>query len=214
MEADLASTAKAQLRRASAVALWAGAQLVALAVAAAGVHLWPHQPEPPESLALAELVVVQMTTAALLFPRLFFDRFTTAVAIALILPFQALAGLLSATRWGVVAETAGTTAVWVGGLAALASACRRPRDARVAQPLAVLITIGGPLLFYARAEALAAAGGSPPSPERYGPLTAVITLTTDAPVEPAFLLAVGVPLVSAGIFAATRFTQPSVGGAT
>ena len=190
------------------MAVWAGVQCVPIAAAAAGFRLWPHHPDPPESLALAELAAVQVVAASLWFSVLFADVRVAAIAVTLLVPFDAVAGLLSSVPTGVVAWTAGFVGVWVSGLAGWAHVSRSARARPALTAVAITLTVGGALLFYTRAESAAGNGSAEPHRDRHGPLTAAIGVTLgDTPTAPAWAVVV-VPLFStivvASIAAASR----------
>ena len=163
--------------RTSAVALWSVVQCAALTPAAAGVHLWPRQPDPPESLALAELVGVQIVAAALLFPLILTDGTTLLVNLALIVPLQHLAGLLSAAPPATIWSATGFVGVWLIGLAGWARLARGDLAQSWLTTAATLLTVGGAVLWYVRAEAVAQAAGPLPDPLRFGPLMAGVAQT-------------------------------------
>lgn len=166
------------MSRPAAIALWSALQCVALLVAAAGVRLWPHPPDPPESLALPVLVTVQIVSAALLFPDLFADRTTASVSLAVVAPALFCAGVLSATPPARVTELLTYVAVWMIGLSAWAQLARTVAVRAAAVCGALILSVGGALLWYVRVEAAAQTGVPPPDPIRYGPLTAAVALST------------------------------------
>lgn len=135
-----------------ALLLWCGIQIGALALAAGGVRLWAHHPDPSESLAVDELLVAQMLGAALLFPTLFRDGATTLACLAVLLPFDALAGVLSPYSARGLCAAAGWVALWCVGLATW-----RPLVSKQTQPawLAASLSIAAmpPLIAYAATEA-------------------------------------------------------------
>ena len=182
--------------RASAVALWAGLQTAALAATAGGVHLWPHHPDPPESLAVAEMVAVQVVAAALLFPVLFADGVAAAVAIAITVPFDALAALLSATPTRSLLEPAGYVILWMVGLTGWARAIRRPTTVAFSTAVTTAATICGGLLLYGRAETAATAGLPSPNPTHFGPLTTAIALAAGSPADASAWIITGLPLIA------------------
>ena len=163
--------------RPSAVVLWAAVQCLPLLAASAGVRIWPHQPDPPESLALAELVAVQIVAAALLFPLVLADGPTLVVNLALTLPLMQLAGLMSAARQSTIFQLTAFTGLWLVGLSGWAQLGRSDLARSCASAAAMLLTLGSALLWYVRVEAAAQAGTPNPDPARYGPLLAGIRLT-------------------------------------
>ncbi len=169
--------------RPAAITVWIGCQTLVLLAAAAGVRLWSRQPGPPESLALSELVGVQIVAAALLFPVVLADGRTLVVNLSLIVPMQQLAGLLSAVPQAVVLRSTAFVAVWVVGLAGWARTARTDRARTAAVVAATLLSVGGALIWYDRAEAAAESAAELPDPLRYGPLMSGVTGATTASAE-------------------------------
>jgi hypothetical protein len=158
--------------RTSAVALWAGVQCAALIAAAVGIHLWPHQPDPPESIALAEMVSVQVVAAALLFPVVCAGTATLAINLAVMAALQQLAGLLTVTPEPRVLSTTAFAGVWIVGLAGWARLARGGLAQSCATAMATVLSLGGALLWYVTAEAASQGGSPPPDALRFGPLVA------------------------------------------
>ncbi len=196
--------------RTSAVVLWSAVQCAALVLAAAGVHLWPHHPDPPESIALAELVTIQVFASALLFPVLFADGANWVVSVALLIPMEQLAGLLSAAPEAVMWMESGYVALWVVGLAGWARLARSDLTRACLTAAATLLSLGGCLLWYVAAEAAAQAGRSTPDPSDYGTLMASVMLS--ATCRPPHLVAwtvAGSPLLTSLAAAAWIRTRPT-----
>jgi hypothetical protein len=183
--------------RALAVAVWALPQAATIGAAAWGWRAWPRQPDPTESLALPELVAVQVIAAALMFPRIFADRVAVVVCLALIGPLDQLAGALSAAPPAAIWRSGLLVAVWVLGLAAAARVARGPTAASLATCAAVLLSLGGGLLYYGRAEVAAAAELPPPNPSHFGPLVAGSSQAAGYPPSAQTWILAAVPLIAA-----------------
>jgi hypothetical protein len=166
--------------RASAVALWSSIQCAALLSAATGVRLWPHHPDPPESLALPELVAAQMVGASLLFQLVVPDLPSLMVNLALSVPFLQLAGLLSDAPQDVVWAVTAFVGLWVGGLSGWSQLTRGEPKRAWLICLAGALTVGGVLVWYVRVEAVAQNGGPPPCLAAFGPLLVAVGLSTGA----------------------------------
>ena len=162
------------------------------------MRLWPHHPNPPESLALPEVIGVQIAAAALLFPVAFTDGATLLVNLALIAPMQQLAGLLSAAPQRQIWVSTAFVALWVAGLGGWAKLARSELSRTGAVCLATLLTLGWVLLGYARAEAMAQLGRPPPNLFWFGPLAAAVAQATlSAHVNASWVWVVdAVPLLS------------------
>ena len=166
---------KGQVR--AAVGLWAASQGVALAAAAGGVHLWPHHPNPPESLALTEVVAVQAVVAGLAYSSLFVDATSLVVNVTLAIAFDGAASLLSTTPAATVVRCGLWSCLWIVGLAGWSRGVRRQAAQSCLTALAVLATLGGALLFYGSAESAAIAGQPTPDFSRFGPLVGGIGIS-------------------------------------
>jgi hypothetical protein len=98
------------------VAIWALVQLALLGIGATGFPLWAHHPLPRESLALPELLCGQILIIAMLFPLLGISAWAIAINLMLMLPFDALAGLLSSTPRVSMLRGFGAAGLWLLGL--------------------------------------------------------------------------------------------------
>ncbi len=134
------------------VLLWVVPQAAAIGLAAANVPLWAHHPWPRTSLAVDELVVVQMVTAALLFPLVFKTLWTTVACLAVTLPFDAAAQLLAVAPPVPTATAAAWVAVWCIGLHFWAVAYEKSHLSSW-MIVAVVIAAFPTLLIYAGLEA-------------------------------------------------------------
>jgi|GEM_PF-1321957 len=132
--------------------LWLLSQLGALALSAGGVRFWARMPQPTTSLAVHEMLVVQVAAAALLFPLLFARRRNTLIAAASIWPMLLLAKMLGDEPTHAVAASGAFVTLWMLALAMLAQIPRSDRARRVAATINLLWTFGGPLLIYLHAE--------------------------------------------------------------
>src|SRR5688572_26728734 len=80
------------------LSVWLGAQLVALAIGAAGAKLSARFPEPPSSIALHEMLCTQLLVATLLFPWLMGGGWRmVVVVVATMWPFILLAATVAET---------------------------------------------------------------------------------------------------------------------
>lgn len=158
-----------------AVVVWGTVNCVALVAGATGVHLWPHQPDPPGSIALPEMVGVQIVAGAALFPMAMRGSAAVVVNLALVVPMQLLAATLSAAPPHVVARTAPFTTLWLLGLAGWAKLAKGDLMRSCLTAVALLLTLGGVLLWYVSAETAAQTGRPAPLPQYFGPLLAAVS---------------------------------------
>jgi len=136
---------------APALFVWLLIQLFGLALAAARVQLSAHFPRPAESLAIDEMLVVQIAAAGMLFPWLLRSR---ARAIAVVLtagPMLQLAATLASMPGSLVMLLWAYVACWCVPLAAWRFVLGR-RFALLGVAVANLLTLGGAAMWYLRAE--------------------------------------------------------------
>jgi len=135
------------------VFLWIVLQLLTLVLAALKTPYSLHFPAPEERMALEEMLVMQIGAAAMLFPLLLEDPQTAAAVIIASWPFTILAGTLSAQMapWKIAAPMVAVTA-WLCGLCAWLQVIRTHRARLMGVAVATGLALGGPLLWYLRAE--------------------------------------------------------------
>ena len=131
--------------------VWLSPQLLSLLLSAARIPLSAHPPRSIESLALAQLAVVQIVAAAMLAPMLFR---TLAGIVAIILtaaPMLQLAEFLSSSS---INETAAQYLLLANWLVALSLICLslRERDRAWLTAIATTWSLGGVLVAYLHAE--------------------------------------------------------------
>jgi hypothetical protein len=134
------------------VAAWLAVQLAALALSAGRVPLSARFPRVAEELAVDVMLVAQVTAASLLFPLLLRDARALAVAVLTALPFLQLAGYLAGTPTPRLARAAAYLVVWLIALGLWRRALSSRAAALYGVAVASAIAVGGPILWYARAE--------------------------------------------------------------
>jgi hypothetical protein len=144
------------------VAIWGLLQLALLGIGASEFPLWAHHPLPRESLAIQELVCGQTLFIAMLFPILGHSGWAMAVNLALMLPFDELAGLLSNTPQGVITRFVAVAGLWLAGLASWHLWFKDDRVYQTVLVAAVLFTAGGAFIDYCRWESSFAEGQTNP----------------------------------------------------
>jgi len=143
---------------ARALALWLAIQLLALLLAAIRTPYSNHFPQPPEQMALEEMLIVQITAAALLFPLLMGNAATGTAAVIVSWPLTLLAGFLSAQVNALkIVCPAALVSLWMGGLGIWLYILPTQRTRFFGVAVATALALGGPLLWYLRA----AFGGGP-----------------------------------------------------
>jgi hypothetical protein len=153
---------------------WLVLQGAALALAGARVPLSAHYPQAGERLAIDLVLAAQIGGAAALFPMLMRDRRTAAVTFSATWPFIAFAALLSALPAGRSMLVAAYVTAWLVVLGLWNAGLNSSKWRGIASAVALLMTIGGALLWYLRVEFAGPGGGIPPADGRYGPLVAAI----------------------------------------
>jgi len=129
-----------------------------LGIGACGFPLWAHHPLPRESLAFPELLCGQILILSMLFPILTQIGWLLAINLALMVPFDELAGLLSNTPQTIIAKCGCSVGLWMVGLAGWRMALKDYRSYLFVIMVALLFTAGGAVADYLRWEATAAAG--------------------------------------------------------
>jgi len=132
--------------------LWLAVQLLSLFAAASRFAYTPRFPAAGERLAVEQLVTVQLAASALLFPWLLGDVGTAVAAVLSGGAFVAFAGALAAAPVGAAARAGGYVAVWATSLAVFRFELRSVRSQLIASSIIASLVLGGPLLWYLRAE--------------------------------------------------------------
>jgi hypothetical protein len=160
--------------------VWIALQLAALTVGALQMPLSARYPVPAERLALHVMLVVQVSSAALLFPSLMRTWGMSVMAIAVSWPFVQLAGHLSGHSAGVVVASAVYLSGWLGVLAAWRGMLRSERAQLAGAAVAVTLSLGGALLWYLRVEFTSAVDGSGLARwSMLGPVTGVLSIVIE-----------------------------------
>jgi hypothetical protein len=133
------------------VTTWAGVQMLAIMLAVSGLPIWAHHPYPRTSLALNELMAVQMIASTLLCPILAATWGTILVNIAVGLAFTELAGLLGNDPQAAVINVWLFVSLWEFGLCGLVRQLKQGGKIYVVC-IAILVVGGGVLIQYLRLE--------------------------------------------------------------
>ena len=134
------------------VVAWLAVQLTALALSAGRVPLSARFPHVAEELAVHVMLVAQIGAASLLFPRLLRDARALAIAVHTTLPFLQLSGYLAGTPLPRLALAATHVVLWLVALVLWRGALRSRAAALPGVAVASALALGGPILWYARAE--------------------------------------------------------------
>jgi hypothetical protein len=167
------------------LALWLSLQFIALLPPTLHIPLSDNFPRPIERLALDEMLIVQITAAALLFPMLFKTVSTTAALVACTWPFLQLAAILSATPVQPLLLAALYLAMWMTALALINSALHGNRARMRAVTLATSFTLAGPLLSYLSRE-FASNDRAPKLITALNPLLCALRISRNDKIAPLF----------------------------
>jgi len=154
--------------------VWLLVQIGALALAAGRVPLAARYPSTGERYALYLLLGAQVGFAALLFSWLLRDLYAAVLAIASCWPALALAVMLSALKPGALLIAGGFVTLWLAVLTAWRFALRSERWQLIATAVASTWAIGGPVVWYMRAEFNSPMQTSPNPGPFFGPLTGAL----------------------------------------
>jgi hypothetical protein len=153
---------------------WLLVQVGALALAAGRVPLAARYPSTGERYALDLLLGAQVGFAALLFPWLLRDLFAAELAIASCWPALALAVMLSAFKPGTLPIVGGYVTLWLAVLTAWRFALPSEKSQLIGSAVAATWAIGGPVVWYMRAEFNSPMQTSPNPGPFFGPLTGAL----------------------------------------
>jgi hypothetical protein len=148
-------------------------QLSALTLAASRIPLSAHYPQPIERLAAAQVLIAQITTAALLFPVLLRDWRHCAFCVIAVCPMLCLAALLGENPPFNIAVASTYVILWLTTLTLWRQLLLQPRWQYLALAIITLWTFGGPVLSYLHAE-YGSDSGTTPWTFASGPLGAAL----------------------------------------
>jgi hypothetical protein len=134
------------------VCAWLIVQMLGLLPAVMSAPLSARFVDPPERLALHEMLIVQVCAAGLLFPILLPDLRCTLAIMLTTLPFAQAAGLLSIQPMTRVAAGAAFVLLWLAALSAWSGVLTSGRWAMAGVAAANVLTIGLPILDYLQIE--------------------------------------------------------------
>lgn len=171
-------------------------QLASLALSASQARLSDDYPRPATTVALQQMVSVQIAAAALLSPWLLRSWPALMVVLAGTLPYVQLASFLTATAMRYALWVMACVALWLLVLCTINLLIRGGRWRMICSALALLWALGGPLLIYLRLEFTSSApisSGAIASLQG-GPIISAFWLSSRQPS-----LAVLAPLLVAGL---------------
>jgi hypothetical protein len=135
-----------------AMALWLAVQIGALALSAFRIPLAIGLPPAAEQSALAVMLVIQVSAAALLSPLLLATRRQTFIAIAVLWPMGELASFLADAPLPRAALGEAYVSAWLLTLSLWVWTINQTKSAALLPAVAAMLSIGGPILWYLRAE--------------------------------------------------------------
>ena len=128
--------------------LWLSCQLIAVALTAGRFPLWAKHPPTGESLALQALLIIQLTSSALLFPILVHTIQGTAATIASGWPFALASAALSSTPTAHVYLAESYVSLWLIALYLWRVAFRSTRAIATVHATAICFVLSGPIYRY------------------------------------------------------------------
>jgi len=137
---------------AAALVIWLATQLVALGLCACRTMLWARAPRAGEQLALFVMLAMQIAMSALLFPHLLGNLRSTIPALATALPMAQLAAYLSDAPATHLALGELYVWTWMMGLHLCSRLLPNPWSKLLGIGIASMLTLGGPVLWYLRAD--------------------------------------------------------------
>lgn len=162
---------------AAGIVIWLALQLAALSVSAGRVPLWARAPRADEQSALALMLAVQVAASALMFPHLLGTIGSAVLAIASSWIMGLLASFLSdASAESLIAGEA-YVSVWLVSLLIWNKALCVRNEKLIGTAIAGMISIGGPVLWYLRADFSTSAPPSFNSLSAYGPICGAVWQT-------------------------------------
>lgn len=132
--------------------LWLGLQLLSLLLAAMRLPLSANFPQPAERLASDWMAITQVVAVSLLFGLLFRSVRGTTLIVVCSWPMLQLAGFLAGTPPDRLLLAGLYITCWLLAMASLSYVFRSNKLQLYAAALTGAITLGGPLLWYIRAE--------------------------------------------------------------
>ena len=154
--------------------VWLAVQLVALALAAAGIPLAAKWPRPAEGLAPHVMLAAQISAAALLFPYLLRDWHTTAVTVASAWPLLLIAAVLASAPLDRAALAGIYVTAWLIALMVWRAGLPETAGRSIGVSVAAIVAIGSAALWYLQSEY--GSDGSPGPPAALGPVTSSLGL--------------------------------------
>jgi hypothetical protein len=153
---------------------WLLLQVGVLALAAGRVPLAARYSSTGERHALDLLMAAQVGLASLLFPWLLRDISAAVMAIASCWPALALAVMLSALKPAALLIAGGYVTLWLAVLTAWRFALASERSQMIGTAVAATWAIGGPVVWYLRAEFNSPMQSAVSPGPFFGPLTAAV----------------------------------------
>lgn len=136
----------------ASLGLWLIIQLAALLLPVTQLRLADQYPRPPERLALAQMLTIQIASSAMLYPLLMPSRQVAVLVILSALPMIQLAGMLAAQPPATILAGGVYVSIWLACLG-LANTALRHRKARLwAVAVTTSLALIGPLLAYLHLE--------------------------------------------------------------
>ncbi len=134
------------------VAVWLAVQMLTLLLPIFQIRLADQYPRPAESLALAQMLCVDVAMSAMLMPILFRTPGSTLITVACAWPFLQLAATFSAAPHARAFAAGLYLTGWLLVLGGWSWLLRSDVRRIIASAVASALALGGPLLWYLKSE--------------------------------------------------------------
>lgn len=167
------------------LAAWLGIQLGLLLLAILQVPLSDQYTRPAEHAALDVMLIGQVLLAAMLFPWLLRSLSAAIIIAAASWPFIQLAMVLSSASAMPTFLAGAYASTWIITLAAWRRLLRSPRAQLAGAAAATLLSAGGALIWYLRAEFVRSSGGAQWGTDALlGPILGILAIAHNQSVIP------------------------------
>ena len=137
-----------------ALAVWLAVQLVSLWISSRHWALWARAPDAAEQLAARQMLVVQLSASALLFPWMLRNISTALCVILVSAPMLIFAGEMSSEAAGPLGRAWAYLCAWLAGLCCLAHVMLSQRGQLITASAVACWVLGLPALAWLASEFL------------------------------------------------------------
>jgi hypothetical protein len=128
--------------------VWMLAQMIALLIGASGIKLSVNFPQPPESMAMHEMLIAQIAVSSMLFPFLMRGWRTSISVIATSWPMLVLASIIAESERAALIAACGYLTTWLVVLVLWNKILQLHRLQLIGVAAAGFFSIGGTVMAY------------------------------------------------------------------